>query len=388
MEQPVILDGMRTPFGNFGGSLQDFKPSELSAHTISAAMNRCNIDANQIQHVFVGNVLQSGGEDGYLARHAALRAGINLRTPALTVNRLCGSGLEAVIQAAQTIMLGHGDVCVAAGVEVMSRLPHVSRVRGRSVLGHIEMEDTVLAGLYDTVGGASMGETAENLALDYDISREKQDEWAYISQERAEKAKEAGLLAEEIVPVEVFEGDFVDDEFIRGAKSKNKLPQLRPAFKKDGTVTAGNASGINDGASAMLVASESYAKKQGLKPLAKIKSYATAGCRPERMGLGPVYAIPIALERAGLELNQIDLIEVNEAFAAQFLAVQQELELNREITNVNGGAIAIGHPLGASGNRVLLTLVREMHRRRVRYGLASLCIGGGQGIAMIVERVE
>lgn len=388
MEQPVILDGMRTPFGNFGGSLRDFKPSELTAHTISSAMNRCGVDANQIQHVFVGNVLQTGGEDGYVARHAALRAGINLRTPALTVNRLCGSGLEAVVQSAQTIMLGHADVCVAAGVELMSRLPHVSRIRQGGGLGHVQLEDTILAGLYDTVGGASMGETAENLALDFSITREEQDEWAFISQSRAEKAKEAGILAEEIVPVEVFDGDFVDDEFIRGAKSQNKLPQLKPAFKKDGTVTAGNASGINDGASAMLVSSESHAKKNGLKPLAKIRSWASAGCRPERMGLGPVYAIPIALERAGLTLDQMELIEINEAFAAQFLAVQKELKLNKDITNVNGGAIAIGHPLGASGNRVLLTLIREMHRRRVQYGLASLCIGGGQGIAMVVERME
>jgi len=256
-------------------------------------------------------------------------------------------------------------------------------------MGNLELEDMLTNGLFDGMAGVAMGGTAENLAVDYEISREAQDEWALISQTRAEKAREDGYFAEEIAPLEVSDGremvDFTDDEFIKGAAVKDKLPRLKPAFKKEGTVTPGNASGINDGASAMVVTSEDYAKDNGLKPLARIKSWATAGCRPDRMGLGPAFAIPIALERAGIAAEDVDLYEINEAFAAQFLAVKQELDLDPDRTNVNGGAIALGHPLGASGNRVLLTLIRELQRRKKSIGVASLCIGGGQGIAMVVE---
>ena len=390
MTSAVILDGIRSPFGNFGGFLRDITPADLAAHVIQGAIQRCGIPGKEIQEVIVGNVLQTNGQAAYLARHAAIKAGVDVRVPALTVNRLCGSGLESVAIAAANIQLGYSSAAVAGGVEVMSRVPHITQSIRRGVkMGNLELEDMLTNGLFDSMAGVAMGGTAENLALDYEISREAQDEWALISQTRAEKAREAGYFAEEIAPLEVFNGrepvDFTDDEFIKGAASGKKLPSLNPAFKKDGTVTAGNSSGINDGASAVLVASEEFAQKNGLRPLARIRGWASAGCRPDRMGLGPVFAIPQALQRAGLSQSDVDLFEINEAFAAQFLAVQQELDLDKEKTNVNGGAIALGHPLGASGNRVLLTLIRELQRRKKSIGVASLCIGGGQGIAMVVE---
>lgn len=390
MTSAVIIDGMRSPFGNFGGFLRDISPADLAAHVVQGAIQRAGLPAKEIQEIVLGNVLQTDGQSAYVARHAALKAGMDMRVPALTVNRLCGSGLESVAIAAMNILLGHTRASVAGGVESMSRVPHTTQAIRRGVkMGNLELEDMLTNGLFDGMAGVPMGGTAENLAVDYSISREKQDEWALVSQTRAEKAREAGYFAEEIAPLEVFDGreavDFTDDEFIKGAAVKDKLPRLKPAFKKDGTVTPGNASGINDGASAVIVTSEAYARDQGLKPMARIRSWASAGCRPDRMGLGPVFAIPMALERAGLTPADVDLYEINEAFAAQFLAVQEELNLDPDITNVNGGAIALGHPLGASGNRVLLTLMRELQRRKKSIGVASLCIGGGQGIAMVIE---
>ena len=390
MTSAVIIDGMRSPFGNFGGFLRDITPADLAAHVVQAVIRRAGLPARELQEIVLGNVLQTDGQSAYVARHAALKAGMDMRVPALTVNRLCGSGLESVVIAASNILLGHTQTAVAGGVETMSRVPHTTQAIRRGVkMGNLELEDMLTNGLFDSMAGVAMGGTAENLAVDYSISREKQDEWALISQTRAEKAREAGYFAEEIAPLEVFDGreavDFTDDEFIKGAAVKDKLPRLKPAFKKDGTVTPGNASGINDGASAVIVTSEEFASSHSLKPMARIRGWASAGCRPDRMGLGPVFAIPVALERAGLKKEDVDLFEINEAFAAQFLAVQEEMDLDPEKTNVNGGAIALGHPLGASGNRVLLTLMRELQRRKKSIGVASLCIGGGQGIAMVVE---
>ena len=390
MTSAVIIDGMRSPFGNFGGFLRDISPADLAAHVVQGAIQRSGLPYKEIKEIIIGNVLQTNGQSAYLARHAGLKAGMDMRVPALTVNRLCGSGLEAVSIAAANILLGHTKTAVAGGVEVMSQVPHATQAIRRGVkMGNLELEDMLTNGLFDGMAGVAMGGTAENLALDYQISREKQDEWALISQTRAEQAREAGYFAEEIAPLEVSDGremvDFTDDEFIKGAAVKDKLPRLKPAFQKEGTVTPGNSSGINDGASAMVVTSEDYAKENSLKPLARIKSWATAGCRPDRMGLGPAFAIPLALERAGIAAEDVDLYEINEAFAAQFLAVKEELDLDPDRTNVNGGAIALGHPLGASGNRVLLTLIRELQRRKKSIGVASLCIGGGQGIAMVVE---
>lgn len=385
-----LIDGLRTPFGNFGGALKSTSPVDMGSHVISAVLQRTGVQSNEIDAIIFGNVIQNGGQGIYLSRHIGLEAGLNMRIPALTVNRLCGSGLEAVVQASMSIELNHNQAVIAGGVESMSQAPYVSHTaRYGQKMGDQKLEDALMSGLTDGRAGCSMGQTAENLALDYSISREQQDTFAIESQSKAEIATEKGLFAEEIAPITVTigreEAEFTDDEFIRGARASEKIKGLRPAFVENGTVTAGNASGINDGASAILAASETFVETHGLKPYARIVSYVSTGCRPDRMGLGPAYAIPLAMEKAGLTLDDMDLIEVNEAFAAQVLAVVEELKIPVEKLNVNGGAIALGHPLGASGNRVLLTLMRELKRRNGRYGVASLCIGGGQGIAMIIE---
>jgi acetyl-CoA C-acetyltransferase len=390
MEKPVIIDGIRTAFGSFGGSLKGHDPIRLGTDLTRHLLEASNIDASEPEEIFFGNVIPNGPDSIYLARHIGLKAGLPISTPALTLNRLCGSGLEAVAQAAGGIALGRLQLAVAGGVENMSQVPFLATgARWGNRLGSAPMVDLLLEGLTDSHVNLPMGGTAENLARAFSISREEQDEWASTSQKRAEAATQAGRLAEEIMPVNVRvkkeEVPFAADEFIRGEAGASGLAKLRPAFQKDGTVTAGNASGINDGASVMLVASETYAKAKGIQPLARILGWAAVGCAPEQMGIGPVHAIPAALKQAGLELSQMDLVEVNEAFAAQYLAVQKQLKLDPARTNVNGGAIAIGHPLGASGNRVLLTLCKELKRRGDRYGVASLCIGGGQGIAMVVE---
>ena len=386
--KPVILDGTRTPFGSFGGSLKDHSAVELGEIVSRDLFARLDINPAETGEVIFGNVIQSSKDAVYLARHVALRSGLPVNIPALTVNRLCGSGLESVIQACRQIALGENELILTGGTESMSQAPYIVRDgRWGAKYGNTEFEDSLTTGLTDQYTGLPMGMTAENLADIYKISRTEQDEWAAISQERAEKARDS-VFSEEITPVILKDRSkttFSKDEFIRGASSREKLPALKPVFKKDGTVTAGNASGINDGASAILVASEKYAKNRGIDPLASIIAYSHTGCDPATMGIGPAVAIPIALKKAGLKLEDIGLVEINEAFAAQYLAVQKELNLRPEITNVNGGAIAIGHPLGASGSRITLSLAREMQRRGVRYGIASLCIGGGQGIAVILE---
>lgn len=393
MEKAVIIDGIRTAFGSFGGSLKDHDPIRLGTDLTRHLLEKSNVGASEPEEIFFGNVIPTGPDSIYLARHIGLKAGLQVATPALTLNRLCGSGMEAVAQAAAAVALGRLRLAVAGGVENMSQVPFLATgARWGNRLGSAPMLDLLLEGLTDSHVSLPMGGTAENLARAFSISREEQDEWAATSQKRAEAATREGRLAEEIMPVNVRlkkeEVPFASDEFIRGEAGAAGLAKLRPAFEKDGTVTAGNASGINDGASVMLVASESYAKDKGIQPLARILGWAAVGCAPEQMGIGPAHAIPAALKQAGLELNQMDLVEVNEAFAAQYLAVQKQLKLDPERTNVNGGAIAIGHPLGASGNRVLLTLCKELKRRGGRYGVASLCIGGGQGIAMVVESVQ
>ncbi|MDZ4724662.1 MAG: acetyl-CoA C-acetyltransferase [Leptospira sp.] len=389
MEQVFILGGLRSAFGSFGGSLKDMSAVDLGVEVTKAALSKVGIDPNLIEESIFGNVIPTGKEGIYLARHIGLKSGMPVAIPALTLNRLCGSGMETVIQAAKKIMLGEAHTVLAGGVESMSNAPYVVRNARFGVrYGNTEFEDSLAQGLTDIYVELPMGMTAENLADQYKISRQEQDDWAAISQERAEIATNNGILKEEIHAITIAGKTpivFDKDEFIKGKASAAKLAGLKPAFKKDGTVTAGNASGINDGASALIVASESQAKKLGKEPLAIVKGWGQVGCDPAKMGIGPAIAIPIALQKAGITLKDVGLIEVNEAFAAQYLAVQKELGLDPKITNVNGGAIAIGHPLGASGNRVTLTLALEMKRRGVKYGVASLCIGGGQGIAIVLE---
>lgn len=386
----VIIDGIRSPFGNFGGQLKDTSAITLGTRVTKGALSKANISPEDVDEIFFGAVIQTEPETVYMARHIGLQAGMRREIPALTVNRLCGSGMESVFQAMYAIMIGRSRLTIAGGVETMSRAPYlIPGARWGMRLGGSEMIDFMHAALTDNYVNMSMGDTAEQLAQDHNISREAQDEWAALSQRRAEKARDNGILAEEILPIKIRtakgRGEMSIDETIRGEAGIEKLSQLPPAFKSEGSVTAGNSSGLNDGASALIVASEEYAEEKGIQPLARIRGIGVTGCDPSRMGLGPVHAVPKALAMAGLELKDMDLIEINEAFASQFIAVKQLLNLDPEITNVNGGAIAIGHPLGASGNRLLLTLGKELRRRGQKYGLASLCIGGGQGIATVIE---
>lgn len=390
MEQIYIVNGARTAFGTFGGALKDTDATTLGVTASKAAIERSGVDANDIDLTIFGNVLHSSNNSPYLARHIALHSGVPVPSPSLSVNRLCGSGLQSIISAAHSLLLGEGRVALTGGTENMSITPHVLRgSRFGTNLGSPQVDDMLWAGLTDEYIGAGMGVTAENLAEKYDISRDEQDEYALRSHQLAAKATEEGKFAEEIVPVEITTRrgavTFDRDEHIRADSSLEQLAKLRPAFKKDGTVTGGNASGINDGAAANIVATESYVKEKGLQPIARIVSWGVAGVEPDIMGIGPVPAMNQALEKANLTIDDMDVIEVNEAFAAQYLAVEKVLEFEREKANVNGGAIALGHPLGASGARVIYTLVKELQRRGGTYGIASLCIGGGQGIAMIVE---
>lgn len=391
MNEAVILAGARTSFGSFGGSLKDFSSVDLGTLVSTEVIKRASISLADVEEVIFGNVIQTGQDSAYLARHILLKTGIPPAVPALTVNRLCGSGMEAIIQAARKILLDEAKVLLAGGVETMSQAPYVVRnARWGMKYGNGDLEDSLATGLTDNFIKMPMGMTAENLAEKYKISREEQDEWASVSQVRAENATANGIFEAEIIPVPIGKkGElFSKDEFIRGKASTEKLPSLKPVFKENGSVTAGNSSGINDGASAVIVTSKEHATKLGIQPLAIIKSYSHTGCEPKIMGIGPAIAIPLALQKAGLTLKDIGLFEINEAFSAQFLAVKKELGLNPAKTNVNGGAIAIGHPLGASGNRITLTLALEMKRRNVKYGVASLCIGGGQGIAILIENPE
>jgi acetyl-CoA acyltransferase 2 len=387
-----ILGGKRTPMGEYVGKLKDISAIDLGAHAAVAALRSTGVEADEIDHTIMGNALQTSGDAIYGARHVALKAGVPLDRPALTVNRLCGSGIQSIISGAQLIQLDEAGTALVGGMESMSQAPHVIYgARSGFALGKGKLEDSLMVALVDTYCNTPMAGTAENLARRFEISREEQDAYALRSQQEAKRAKDAGYFAEEIEPVEIKGRKatelFGDDDHARPDTTLEGLAKLRPAFSKDGLVTAGNASGIVDGAAALVIAGEEYVQSKDLKPMGRIVSWAYAGVEPEIMGIGPVPATRKALERAGMTLNQIDLIEVNEAFAAQYLAVERELGLDRSRTNVNGGAIALGHPLAASGTRLVLTLLHELGRRNGRYGLATACIGGGQGIAIIVERI-
>ncbi|HEU5343193.1 MAG TPA: acetyl-CoA C-acetyltransferase [Ktedonobacterales bacterium] len=386
----VVLGGARTPFGVFMGALKDVSAIELGAIAARGALERAGVDPKDVDQVFFGNVMQTSGDAIYLARHVALKAGAPIETPALTLNRLCGSGLQAVVSGAQALLLGEATFALVGGAENMTQAPFVVRgARTGLSLGEHKFEDYLWEALTDSYCGCPMAVTAENLAKQYGISREQIDEYALRSQQTAKSAQERGLLAEEIVPVEVKDrkgrvSQVTQDEGIRET-SLEALAKLPARFVKDGVVTAGNASGINDAGAALVLTTGAEAKKRGLKPLARVVSWGIVGVDPTIMGIGPAPAIRQALKRADLQLADLDRVEVNEAFSAQYLAVEKELGLDRDKTNVNGGAISLGHPLAASGARLAITLIHELRRHDLRYGAASLCIGGGQGIAAIFE---
>jgi acetyl-CoA acyltransferase 2 len=392
----VFLAGVRTGFGTFGGALKDFSATDLGAIAAKGGLARSGVEPGSVDHVVFGNVLQTSSDAIYLARHVGLRAGLPIETPALTVNRLCGSGFEAVAQAGQQITLGESEVVLAGGTESMSQAPHVVRgARWGLRLGPTPpLEDSLWEALRDPSCGLSMAETAEKLAEKYRISRHAVDCYAAQSQSRAAAGWNDGAFAEEVVPVPIKnkktgqEEAWAADEHMRPTTTPEALAKLPPYFKKDGVVTAGNASGICDGAAALVLSSRQFAERRKLKPLGRLIAWASAGVEPSIMGIGPAPASRKALERAGLRLEDMDLVEVNEAFSAQYLAVEQELGLDRERTNVDGGAIAIGHPLGASGARITLHLLHALRRRGGRYGLGAACIGGGQGAAVIIEAFD
>jgi acetyl-CoA acetyltransferase family protein len=387
-----ILGGKRTPMGEYVGALKDISAIDLGAIAASGALQASRVEPQEIDHTVFGNALQTSGDAIYGARHVALKAGVPFERPALTVNRLCGSGIQSIVSGAQMIQLGEAQTALVGGMESMSQAPHVIRgARSGFALGGGKLEDSLMVALLDTYCNTPMAGTAENLARKFEISREEQDQYALRSQQEAKRAYEAGYFADEIVPVEVKSRKstvvFDADDHMRPDTTLEGLAKLRPAFAKDGCVTAGNASGIVDGAAAVVICGEEFVNRQNAKPIGRIVSWAYAGVEPEFMGIGPVPATRQALEKAGLKLSDMDVVEVNEAFAAQYLAVEKELGLDRSRTNVNGGAIALGHPLGATGTRLVITVLHELQRRSGRYGLATACIGGGQGIAMIIERL-
>jgi acetyl-CoA acetyltransferase family protein len=386
----VIVAGARTPMARYTGVFSEVSAIDLGAHAAKSVVQRSGVDPAEFDHVVFGNVLQTSSDAIYGARHVGLKAGLKLETPAVTVNRLCGSGIEAIAQAAQRLLLGEANMVLAGGMENMTQAPFVIRgARTGLKLGSGTLEDFLFVGLIDSYCGLPMAVTAEKLATQTGITRADADAYALRSQQAAEAAAKAGVFKEEIVPVEVKQGRksivVTEDDHRRPETTIEILSKLPPSFQKDGIVTAGNASGIVDGAAAVVVTREKTAKERGLKPLGKIISWAAVGVDPSIMGIGPVPSTRKALQLAGLKLEQIDRVEVNEAFAAQYLAVEKELGLSRDKTNVNGGAIALGHPLAASGTRLVITVLHELRRTGLRYGLATACIGGGQGIAMIVE---
>jgi len=389
----VLAGAVRTPIGTFGGSFAEVSATQLGATAIAEALRRAGVSPDQVDEVLMGNVL-SAGLGMNPARQAAMAAGVPDSVPATAINKVCGSGLKTVALAAQAIMLGDADVVVAGGMEGMSSTPYLlPRARYGYKMGHGEVLDHMIKdGLWCALSDCHMGSTAENVALEREISRADQDEFSTQSHLKAAAAWDKGVFAGEVVPVEIKQRKgtvLVErDEHLRPDTTTEVLGKLRPAFTADGSVTAGNASGINDGAAAVVVMSRKKAEELGVQPMASVRSYATAGVPPRIMGIGPVPATQKALARAGLSLDEIDLIEANEAFAAQSLAVGRELGWDWERVNVNGGAIALGHPIGASGTRILVTLLHEMKRRDARRGLATLCIGGGQGIAMVVEAIN
>src|SRR5688572_28988 len=388
VKEIVILDGARTPMAEYNGHFSDVSAIDLGAIAAKEALSRSGFAAEELDHVIVGNALQTSGDAIYGARHVGLKAGVPNSVPALTVYRLCGSGIQSIISGAEQIQLDEATTVLAGGMENMSQAPFVIRGARKGLkLGQSNMEDSLMVALLDTYAGLYMAQTSDNLARKYEISREQQDEYALRSQKCAGDAVANGRLQEEIVAVPVGRKSelITADDHMRSDTTMEVLGKLKPAFAKDGFVTAGNASGIVDGAAMLVVTTAEKAKEKGKTPLGRIVSWGVAGCDPEIMGIGPVPATHIALKKAGLKLDDIDLIEINEAFAGQILAVAKELGIDKEKLNVNGGAIALGHPLGASGTRLVLTLLYELRRRKLRYGLASACIGGGQGIAMIVE---
>ncbi|MDQ0214931.1 acetyl-CoA C-acetyltransferase [Oikeobacillus pervagus] len=385
----VLLDGARTAFTEFGGSFQKVSAIDLGVASAKEAMNRSNVEPEEIDQVVMGNVIQSSSDAIYAGRHIGLKSGVPDSVPGLTVNRLCGSGLESIVTAAKSILLGESNLALAGGTENMSQVPHVIRgARWGIPLGGNPMQDYLWEALYDPYGDCTMAITAENIAEQYGISREMVDEFAIKSHEKALAAIEKGYFAEEIVPVSIKtkkgEKTIDQDEHPR-ATSLESISKLPARFKKGGVVTAANASGINDGAASVVLASSSYAEKRGLKPLARLVSWGITGVDPKFMGLGPVSSIQQALKKADMTIQDLDLIEINEAFVAQYLGCQKLLDFDPEIGNVNGGAVALGHPLGASGTRISLSLLYELRRRGKKYGASSLCIGGGQGIAAIWE---
>ena len=391
-KEVFIVGGARTPMTQHVGALKDFSAIDLGAIASRAALERTGTKPEWVDHVVFGNVQQSSVDAHYGARHVGLKAGVPQEVPALTVNRLCGSGIQAVLSGAQHIQLDEAGVVLAGGMENMSQVPHIIRgLRGGLKLGQGKLEDWLWEGLNDPYAGCSMAITAENCAAKYGITREASDAYALRSQQLAHQAWTSGKMKEEVTAVEIKTKKGVtlveQDDHRRPETTMEVLAKLPTVFKKDGVVTAGNASGIVDGAAALVIAGANAVKDHGLKPLGRIVSWATVGVDPTLMGMGPAPAIRKALERANLKLADLDLIEINEAFAPQYLACEKELGLDREKVNVNGGAIALGHPLGASGARLLLTLLLELRRRGKKYGVASACIGGGQGIAMIIEAV-
>uniref|UniRef100_UPI00358F60F7 3-ketoacyl-CoA thiolase, mitochondrial n=1 Tax=Myxine glutinosa TaxID=7769 RepID=UPI00358F60F7 len=389
-----VVAGKRTPFGAFGGMLKDHTATDLAVLASCAALKAGGIKSEIVDSVVVGNVMQSSSDAAYIARHVGLRAGIPVPVPALTVNRLCGSGFQAIVTGSQEICLGEGSVVLCAGSESMTQAPYAVRnIRFGTKFGtDLKMEDTLWTGLTDLHIKTPMGVTAENIAEKYGVTRQDADQYAMQTQHRWKAAQEEGRFEAEMVPVEVKVRKGVEtmtkDEHARPDITEQQLAKLPPVFKKEGTVTAGNASGVCDGAAAAVLAGEQAIKQHNLTPLARIVAYHVSGCDPNIMGIGPVPAIKGALDKAGLSLKEMDLIEVNEAFASQYLGVERELGLDRERTNVNGGAIAIGHPLGSSGARIIVHLVHELRRRKGKYAIGSACIGGGQGIAVILENMS
>jgi acetyl-CoA acetyltransferase family protein len=391
MKNVVFLSGVRTGFGSFGGSLRDLSANDLGAVAARSALERSGVPAADVGHAVFGNALQTSADAIYCARHVGLKAGLPIAVPAVTVNRLCGSGFEAITQGAQLILLGEADAVLAGGTESMSQAPHVVRgARWGIRLGPAaQLEDLLWEALRDPQCGLSMAETAESLAEKYKLTRKEVDEVALGSQQRSKQAWDDCVFQDEVIPVTVKikgkEVEFRADEHMRPDTTLEGLSALKPYFKKDGLVTAGNASGIADGAAATVLASQEYARAHGLQPLGRLVAWAVAGVEPKHMGIGPAPAARRVLQKAGMKLDQMDLVEVNEAFAPQYLAVEKELGLDRAKTNVHGGAIAIGHPLAASGTRITIHLLHALRQRKQRLGLGSACIGGGQGAAVIVE---
>lgn len=387
IENIVFLGGKRTAFGAFGGALREISATDLGVHAAKAALQHAAVKPEDINHVVFGNVLQTSSDAVYLARHVGLKAGVPVPVPAVTVNRLCGSGFEAIVQGARLLLMQEADFVLVGGTESMSQAPHIIRgARWGLRLNSGKLEDYLWEALLDPNCGFTMAQTAENLAEKYGVTRAATDEYAHLSQMRAKAAWDSGKMAEEVAAIDLGKkGQINRDEHPRPDTTLDGLAKLTPYFKKDGCITAGNASGIVDGAAAMVMTRADIAERRGLQPIGRLVNWGFAGVEPSIMGIGPAPASRAALQRANMKLTQMDLVEVNEAFGPQYLAVEKELGLDRERTNVNGGAIALGHPLAASGTRLTLTLLNELRRRKTKYGLATACIGGGQGAAVIVE---